>query len=120
MFVTQRDNIAYFAYGSLLLKCMFNCHDTFSIKTTPVIIHRLTAKFFAHCPSHPNPLVNQIGNYTLGNLINMYNKYKHILQHSVVISSPIVAEFFLYIFTAVIYIHFYLTFAFVYLLVQIG
>jgi hypothetical protein len=40
-------------------------------------IHRLTAKFFAHCPSHANPLVKQTGNCTLAELTNMYRKYKH-------------------------------------------
>ena len=43
-----------------------------------ITIHWLTAKFFAHCPSHLNPLVSQIGNYTLADLTNMYRKYKHI------------------------------------------
>jgi len=42
----------------------------------PVLTHRLTDKFFAHCPLHPKPLV-QIGNYTLADLINLYIKYKH-------------------------------------------
>jgi hypothetical protein len=40
-------------------------HNSRNIQPIPVIIHRLTDKFFAHCPSHPNPLVQQIGNYTL-------------------------------------------------------
>jgi hypothetical protein len=37
-------------------------------------IHRLADKFFAHCPSHPNPLVKQIGNCTLADLTNLYTK----------------------------------------------
>jgi hypothetical protein len=40
-------------------------------------IHRFTAKFFAHCPFHPNNLVQQIGNYTLVDLNSMYKKYNH-------------------------------------------
>ena len=55
--------------------------------TEPIsdIIHRLTAKFFAHCPSHPNPLVQQTGNYTLPDLTNIYRKYKHKLtKHTLV------------------------------------
>jgi len=40
-----------------------------SLNIQPVLIHTLTDKFFAHCPLNPNPLVQQIGNYTLANLI---------------------------------------------------
>jgi hypothetical protein len=31
-------------------------------------IYRLTEKFFHNCSTHPNPLVCQIGNYTLSDL----------------------------------------------------
>ena len=34
-------------------------------------------KIFTHCPLHPNPLVQQIGIYTLADLTNLYKKYKH-------------------------------------------
>jgi uncharacterized protein YbaR (Trm112 family) len=54
-----------------------NLHNTLNIEPIPVIIHRLTDKFFAHCPSHHNPLVQQIGNYTLVDLTNLYKKYEH-------------------------------------------
>jgi hypothetical protein len=37
-----------------------------------VLIHHLTDKIFAHCPSHLNPLFQQIGNYTLADLANLY------------------------------------------------
>jgi hypothetical protein len=37
--------------------------------------HRYTP--LPHCPSHPNPLVTQIRNYTLADLTNMNRKYKH-------------------------------------------
>jgi len=49
------------------------------IKPIRDFILRLTAKFFAYCPPYPNPQVQQIGNYTLADLINMYriNNYKH-------------------------------------------
>ena len=30
-----------------------------------------------HFPIHPKPLVQQIGNYTLADLNNLYKKYKH-------------------------------------------
>ena len=50
---------------------------TLHIEPIRVIFHQLKAKFFAHCPSQPNPLVQQIGNYTLVDLTNMYRKYKH-------------------------------------------
>jgi hypothetical protein len=48
-------------------------HDTLNIETIRIIIHRLPAKFVAHCPSHPKPLVQQIGNYTVA--INDRNMY---------------------------------------------
>ena len=50
---------------------------TLNIGPIRVIIHRLTAKLLAHCPSHPKLLVQQIGNYTLADLTNIYRKYKH-------------------------------------------
>ena len=43
----------------------------------PILIHRLTDEFFAHCPLHPNPLGQKIGNYTLADQINLYIIYKH-------------------------------------------
>lgn len=44
---------------------------TLNIEPIPAIIHRLIAKVFAHCPSHPNRIVQQIENYTLPDLTNM-------------------------------------------------
>jgi len=52
-------------------------HNSLNIKPITVLIHRLTDKCFAHCPSHPNPPVQQTGNYTLAELTNLYKKYKH-------------------------------------------
>ena len=52
-------------------------HYTLKIEHIPVIIYRLTAKGFAHCPSHPKPPVQPTGNYSLASLTNMYRKYKH-------------------------------------------
>jgi hypothetical protein len=43
-------------------------HNSLNIEPIPSLIHRLTDKFLAHCPSHPNPPVQQIGNYTLADL----------------------------------------------------
>jgi hypothetical protein len=37
----------------------------------------LRPNFFAKCPSHPKPLVQQIGNYTLDDLNSLYTTYKH-------------------------------------------
>jgi hypothetical protein len=51
-------------------------HDTFTIKPIPMNLHRLTANFFAHCPTQPNPLVKQIGNYAIADLTNMFKKCK--------------------------------------------
>jgi len=54
-----------------------NLHYILNTEHLLVIIHRLTAKFFALCHPHPNPPVQQIGNYTLADLTYMYRKYKH-------------------------------------------
>ena len=51
-------------------------HNSLNIVPIRDFIHRLTAKFFAHCPSHPKPLVQQIGNKNLANQ-NSKTKYKH-------------------------------------------
>ena len=51
-------------------------HNSLNIKPITVLIHRLTDKFFAHCPSYTNPPVQQTGNYTLADLTNLYKKYK--------------------------------------------
>ena len=40
-------------------------------------IYRLTEKFCHNCSTHPNPLVCQIGNYTLSDLHTQYRKYIH-------------------------------------------
>jgi hypothetical protein len=83
-------------------------HDTLNIE--PIItIHRLTTKFFAHSPSHPNPLVKQIGNFTVFDLINMHRKYKHKqpknIGYNYLTGSRIV---FFRIFTALIYTDIYI------------
>ena len=52
-------------------------HNSLNIEPNPILIYRLINKFFAHCPSHPNPPVQHIGNYTLADLTNMYRKYIH-------------------------------------------
>jgi hypothetical protein len=48
-----------------------------TIETPGVLIRRLTDKIFAHCPVHPNAQAQQIGNYTLADLTNLYS-YKNI------------------------------------------
>jgi hypothetical protein len=55
----------------------FHLHDTLNTVPIPIINHRLTAKFFAHCLSHSKPPNKQIGNYSLADLTTMYDKYKH-------------------------------------------
>jgi hypothetical protein len=51
-------------------------HGTLNIEPFRVIIQPITVKFFAHCPLHPNTLVQQIGTYTLADLTDMYRKHK--------------------------------------------
>ena len=53
-------------------------HNTLNIEPIRVIICRLTANFFAHCPSHPNTLVTQIVTYTPADCTDMYRKYTNI------------------------------------------
>jgi hypothetical protein len=52
-------------------------HYTANIEPICFIIYPLKARIFPHCPSHPNPLVQQMGNYTLADLTNVYRNYKH-------------------------------------------
>jgi hypothetical protein len=52
-------------------------HNFLNIHPIPILIHRLTAKFFAHRPSYPKPLVQQIGNYTAADRTNLYKTYQH-------------------------------------------
>jgi len=40
-------------------------------------IYHLTANFFDSCPTHPNPLVRSIGDYSLADLHRQYKKYIH-------------------------------------------
>jgi hypothetical protein len=59
-------------------RCTLTSHlqNYLNIQPIPFPIHRLTDKFITHCPSHSKPLVQQIGNYTLADLTNLYRKYK--------------------------------------------
>jgi len=54
-------------------------HYTLNIELIPIVIHQLTVKFFAHCPSHPNPLVQQIGNCTVADFTNIQEIYTRII-----------------------------------------
>jgi hypothetical protein len=45
-------------------------HDALNITLICDFIYHLTDKFFCCCPAHPNPLVRDIGNYTLADLLN--------------------------------------------------
>jgi len=52
-------------------------HTALNLEPIPEFIYRLTDKFFYSCPAHPNPLVREIGNYTLPDLHRQYKKYIH-------------------------------------------
>jgi hypothetical protein len=58
-------------------RCFAVLPTTVTIKTPGVLIHRLTDKFFAHRPLHPNAEVQQIGSCTVAYLTNLYEKYKY-------------------------------------------
>jgi hypothetical protein len=52
-------------------------HSTLSLEFIHTFIYRLTEKFFQKCTTHPNPLISQIGNYSLPDLLAQYTKYTH-------------------------------------------
>lgn len=52
-------------------------HQTLNILPMQEYIHNLTSTFFTKCISHSNPLIKEIGNYTLTELTHTYKKYKH-------------------------------------------
>jgi hypothetical protein len=56
----------------------------------------LQPNFFAHCPSHTNPLVQQIGHYTLAHLRNIYRKWKHKRPKQILLFLPIFTLIFIF------------------------
>jgi hypothetical protein len=52
-------------------------HSTLSLELIHTFIYRLTEKFFQNCTTHSNPLIHQIGNYSLPDLLAQYRKYTH-------------------------------------------
>ena len=52
-------------------------HATINIPPIWEFIYLLTDKFFNRCPTHPNPFISSIGNYSLVDLHCQYKKYKH-------------------------------------------
>jgi hypothetical protein len=67
-----------------LVQCL-NEYGKWKISSPTLPVSELVWYFFAHCPSHPNLLVQKIGNYILADLSKLYKKYKlkrtkHILH----------------------------------------
>jgi hypothetical protein len=52
-------------------------HATLNIPPIREFIYLLTEKFFNICPTHPNPLISSVGNYSLADLHCQYKKYIH-------------------------------------------
>jgi hypothetical protein len=52
-------------------------HSTLSLEFIHTFIYRLTEKFFQNCTTHSNPLISQIGNYSLPDLLAQCTKYTH-------------------------------------------
>jgi len=52
-------------------------HSTLHVTPIRDFIYHLTANFFDSCPTHPNPLVRSIGNYTLADLHRQHKKCIH-------------------------------------------
>ena len=51
--------------------------NSLSIEPIPVVTHRLTENFFAHCPSDPNPPSPTNRELYSSHQTNLYKKYKH-------------------------------------------
>ena len=88
-------------------------HGTVNIELISVMIHHITPKCFAHCPSHPNPQLQQIENYAIADLIIMYRKYRHKWLSTFccnwLADSPCVffrLSLFLFIFTFIYFCHY--------------
>ena len=63
---------------------IIHLHTVLSPEPIRDFIFRLTKKFFLGCASHPNPLVREIGNYSVADFLQQYKKYiykrtKHLL-----------------------------------------
>jgi len=56
---------------------IINLHTALNLEPIHEFIYRLTEKCFYSCLAHPNPLVREIGNYTLPDLHRQYRKYIH-------------------------------------------
>jgi hypothetical protein len=54
-----------------------NLHDHLQIIPIHQFIYHVTDKFFMSCPMHSNPLIRNIGNYTLQDLQHQYTKFRH-------------------------------------------
>jgi hypothetical protein len=52
-------------------------HSALNLEPIQKFIYRLMETFFHNCSTHLNPLVRQIGNYTLPDLHKQYRKYIH-------------------------------------------
>jgi hypothetical protein len=52
-------------------------HNTLGVDFLQTCVRHLAARFYAQCRHHPNPLIGDIGNYSLHDLIDMYRRYKH-------------------------------------------
>jgi hypothetical protein len=91
-----------------------------TLKIEPIsdIIHRLTAKFFAHCPSHPKPLVQQ--NRTLADLTNTDRKYENKLTKHILHTSQLIILHCPYMHLYLVYAYFCFTCTTVSIFIQIG
>jgi hypothetical protein len=52
-------------------------HTTLNISPISDFIYHLNDTFFGSCPTHSNPLIRSIGNYSLADLHRQYTKYIH-------------------------------------------
>jgi hypothetical protein len=90
---------------------ILHLQDTLNTEPTRDFIHQLTAKLFANCSSHINPLVPQIGIYTPDDLTSLYEAYKHKRpKHMLLSPAHRQAAFFSLFFTNIISICLSLTF----------
>jgi hypothetical protein len=93
-------------------------YDILNIEPIQEFIHRLRVKLFAHCPSHPNSMVQQIGNYTLYGLNSMC-KNIDIKGRNTFCCNQLITRYNVF-FTTFIYLYLYLPLFNVLTVIQIG
>jgi hypothetical protein len=94
-------------------------HGAPNIEPIQGIINGLTGKHFANCPSHPKPLVQHLGNYTVDDEDPINTKQKHTRPQNI-LQSPANHNGVSNNFIDVTFIYIYLNLFYSLIFVQIG